>query len=273
MKIDRVIFTLNNNPKYVPFWNVNSYVWKHKFKIQPTLIFNGTKEELDNCSFSFEYGDFLLVDRIEDVSESSPDWSVTWALFWAATQFPEETCVFSGIDQIPIGNLFFEKIKEIEDEKLVVGFADAYKKYTPSTLGYFNTVTNVLYPSSHLVGKGKLFKEIFEIDDSWETEIRKVYNSKSRYHLQNNFYRGKLWGLDECYASEKISIYNKPKMIHYLEIFWDYWFKNRIDLQSLTNNKYDLNLVKEGYYSEFTTKKFTSDKLTIDSIVDNIQEY
>ena len=224
MKIDRVIFTLNNNPKYVPFWNVNSYVWKHKFKIQPTLIFNGTKEELHNCSFSFEYGDFLLVDRIED-------------------------------------------------EKLVVGFADAYKKYTPSTLGYFNTVTNVLYPSSHLVGKGKLFKEIFEIDDSWETEIRKVYNSKSRYHLQNNFYRGKLWGLDECYASEKISIYNKPKMIHYLEIFWDYWFKNRIDLQSLTNNKYDLNLVKEGYYSEFTTKKFTSDKLIIDSIVDNIQEY
>jgi len=273
MKIDRVILALNKNPTYTIFWNTVSSVWKKKFNISPTLIFNGDEKEFEECGFDMSNGDVLIVNKVDGVSEQNPDWSVTWSLFWAATQFPNDVCIFSGIDQIPIGSLFFDELKKIDDDKFVVGFADAYKKYTPQTLGYFNTVTNVLYPSSHLVGKGKLFKEIFQVEDSWETEARKVYNSKSRYHLKNNFYPGKSWGLDECYASEKISTYINPETICYFEIFWDYWYKNRIDLHSSTNHKYDLNLVKQGYYSELTTKNFFSHKPIIDSIIDNIQEY
>ena len=124
-----------------------------------------------------------------------------------------------------------------------------------------------------MVGKGKKFKEIFEIDDEWQDEILKVYNSRNRYHLNNNFYPGKLWGLDECYASEKISIYkNQEDLIHF-DIFWDYWVKNRIDFCAKRNINYDMNLLKEGYYSELTTKNYQAHKSKIENIINNLPKF
>jgi hypothetical protein len=273
MKIDRVILVLNNNPSYTHFWKVVSKVWKDNFNITPTLIFNGTQQEFDGNNFNIPPEDYILVNKVPEISESNPDWSVTWSFFWGASQFPNDTCLLAGIDQIPLGDLFFRKISEFSDDKFIVGFSDAYKNYTKDTLGYFNTVTNVLYPSSHLVGKGKKFKEIFEINDNWEDEVLKVYNSQDRYHLKNNFYTVKLWGLDECYASEKISIHKNPEDLIYLDIFWDYWVKNRIDFCGNVNKNFDINLVKEGHYSEITTKNFFAHKSKIDNIINNIPKY
>jgi hypothetical protein len=273
MKIDRVILVLNNNPTYTHFWKVVSKVWKNNFNIKPTLIFKGTQKEFDSKNFGISPEDYIIVNPVPEVSESNPDWSVTWSFFWGASQFPNDTCLLAGIDQIPLGDFFFKKISEFSDDKFVIGFFDAYKNYTKDTLGYFNTSTNVLYPSSHLVGKGKKFKEIFEIDDNWEDEILKVYNSQDRYHLKNNFYSVKLWGLDECYASEKISVYkNQGDLIH-LDIFWDYWVKNRIEVLGNLTPKFDINLLKEGHYSEITTKNFFAHKSKIDNIINNIPKY
>ena len=267
MKIDRVILVLNNNPAYTHFWKVVSEVWKKNFNIKPTLIFNGTQSEFDGNNFGIPPEDYIIVNKVPEVSEANPDWSVTWSFFWGASQFPNDICLLAGIDQIPLGDLFFRKISEFSDDKFIVGFSDAYKNYTKDTLGYFNTVTNVLYPSSHLVGKGKKFKEIFEINDKWEDEVLKVFNSQDRYHLKNNFYTVKLWGLDECYASEKISIHKNPEDLIYLDIFWDYWVKNRIDFCGHVNKNFDINLVKQGHYSEITTKNFFAHKSKIDNII------
>jgi len=273
MKIDRVILVLNNNPAYTHFWKVVSEVWKKNFNIKPTLIFNGTQSEFDGNNFGIPPEDYIIVNKVPEVSEANPDWSVTWSFFWGASQFPNDTCLLAGMDQIPLGDLFFRKIAEFSDNKFIVGFSDAYKNYTKDTLGYFNTVTNVLYPSSHLVGKGKKFKEIFEINDKWEDEVLKVFNSQDRYHLKNNFYTVKLWGLDECYASEKISIHKNPEDLIYLDIFWDYWVKNRIDFCGHVNKNFDINLVKQGHYSEITTKNFFAHKSKIDNIINNIPKY
>jgi hypothetical protein len=273
MKIDRVILVLNNNPTYTHFWKVVNKVWKENFNIKPTLIFNGTQKEFDDINLNIHPEDYIIVNTVPEVSESIPDWSVTWSFFWGASQFPDDTCMLAGIDQIPLGDLFFKKVAELSDDKFIVGFSDAYKNYTKDTLGYFNTVTNVLYPSSHLVGKGKRFKEIFEIEDKWEDEIFKVYNSRSRYHLNNKIYRGKLWGLDECYASEKISIYKNPEEIIYFDIFWNYWVKNRIDFCGNVNKNFDINLVKEGHYSEVTTKNYSAYQSKIENIINNLPKY
>jgi len=273
MKIDRVILAVNNNATYTRFWGIVSKVWKNNFNITPTLIFNGTQSEFESNNFDIPKEDCIIVDRIAQVSESSPDWSVTWSLFWGASQFQNEVCLLSGIDQVPLGDFFFKKIMEFTDDKFIVGFSDAYKSYDKNTLGYFNTVTNVLFPSSHLVGKGKKFKEIFDIDDSWENEIIKVHDSRNRYHLQNKFYPGKLWGLDECYSSEKISTFERQEDLIYLDIFWDYWEKNRIDICGKINHNYNINLVREGYYSELTTKKYDIHKSDIENVINNSPKY
>jgi hypothetical protein len=273
MKIDRVILVLNNNPTYTHFWKVVSKVWKNNFNIKPTLIFNGTQKEFDSKNFGIPPEDYIIVNTIPEVSEPQPDWSVTWSFFWGASQFPNDTCLLAGIDQIPLGDFFFKKISEFSDDKFIIGFSDAYKNYTKDTLGYFNTSTNVLYPSSHLVGKGKKFKEIFEIDDNWKDEIVKVYNSQDRYHLKNNFYSVKLWGLDECYASEKISVYKNQEDLIHLDIFWDYWVKNRIEVLGNLEPKFDINLLKEGHYSELTTKNYFLHKSKIEKIINNLPKY
>ena len=46
MKIDRVIFCLDNNPNYAGFWNINSRVWKNVYNVNPTLIYIGDKEDI-----------------------------------------------------------------------------------------------------------------------------------------------------------------------------------------------------------------------------------
>jgi hypothetical protein len=272
MKIDRVILSLNNNETYTFAWNIVAPIWKNIFNITPTLIFNGTQEEFDNNNFNLSFGDYIILNIVPEVSESNPDWSVTWSLFWGASQYPDDICLLSGIDQIPIGDFFFKEILKFDDDKFIIGFSDAYANYNINSLGYFNTQTNVLYPSSHLVGKGKKFKEIYEISDNWNEEVVKVFNTKNRYHLKNNFYPNKLWGLDECYSSEMISIFKKQEDLVFLNIFWNYWRENRIDLGGNLNVNFDINLVKSGHYSEVTCKEFEKYKDIIELIINNINK-
>lgn len=271
MKIDRVILAVDNNPTYTVYWNIVSQIWLKKFNIKPTLLFYGTEEEFKNNNFIVEGLDYKLLDPIPEISNPNPNWVVPYSLFWGASQYPDDVCLLSGIDQIPIGKFFFEKLIEYDNNSFVVGFSDAYKNYDKNTLGYFNIKTGVMYPSSHLVGKGKTFKNIFEIDEIYEIEMRKVFGCKNNYHLDNKFYGdSKLWGLDECYASEKITSYHNQSVIKHLEIFWDYWHPRRIDLNGNINSNFDLTLLNEGYYSELTCKGYEKYQQKINLVLNNI---
>jgi len=272
MKIDRVILAVDNNPKYTIYWNVVSQVWLQKFNIKPTLLFHGTKEEFEKNNFTVEGLDYYVLDPIPEISDPSPNWVIPWSLFWGASKYPEDVCLLSGIDQIPIGNLFFDLINEHNNDKFIIGFSNAYKSYTKETLGYFNTHSNVMYPSSHLVGKGVLFKNIFNVDENYEDELLKVFQNKEKYHLNNKFYsNSKLWGLDECYGSDKINEYPDQEKIIYLDIFWGYWHPRRIDLDSNINVNFNIDMLKEGYYSELTSKDFLGHGSKIQLILNNIK--
>lgn len=273
MKIDRVILTVDNNPRYYIYWNIVSKIWIDKFSIKPTLIFHGDETEFKACNFNTDGFDYIILPLLPNISDPKPNWVTPWSLFWGASQYENDVCLLSGIDQIPIGDFFFKELLNIDDDKFIIGFADAYKTYDPYTLGYFNTQTNILYPSSHLVGKGKKFKDIFQIEENFEEEAIKVFNHKERYHLNNNFYpSSKLWGLDECYASEKISLYSKASDIIELNLFWDYWMPNRIDIHN-PNININLDLVKSGHYSELTCKDYNLNKNKIDLVIEHIKGF
>lgn len=272
MKIDRVILAVNNNPVYTQHWNIVSPIWEKKFKIKPTLVFYGDEYEFKSLNFDTSKYDFIILPKLNEFSEQNPDWVVTWALFYAASKFKNEICMLSGIDQIPLSSLFFEKIKDIDNDKFIIGFSDAYKTYDKNTLGYFNTKTNVLYPSSHLVGSGNNFKEIFDIDDEWYNEVKKVFTSKDRYYLNNKFYSSKMWGIDECYSSEKLSLYKDEKKIEKLDFFWEFFYPRRIDIDGRINFDFNKDLLIDGYYSEVTCKNIHNGKLLeILNMVENIK--
>ena len=270
MKINKVILATNNNPIYSSQWNIVAPIWKNVFNIDPILVFYGSEDEFISSNFELNGYEHNILKFLPDFSESNPDWVTTWSLFFISSKYENDICLLCGIDQIPLSTFFFEKLKEIDENKFVVGFADAYKKYNKNTLGYFNTKTNVMYPSSHLVGTGKKFKDIFDINDDWEKEVEKVFNSKGEYYLNNNFYSSKMWGIDECYASEKISTHENKNEIEYFNIFWSYWHPRRIDLDGRINFNYDLDKLKDGYYSEFTCKSYYLYKKNFVEIINSI---
>jgi len=273
MKVNKVILATNNNPIYSSQWDVVAPIWKNVFNIDPILVFYGSEDEFISNNFELNGYEYNILNFLPDFSESNPDWVTTWSLFFIASKYENDVCLLCGIDQIPLSTFFFEKLKEVDENKFVVGFADAYEKYNKNTLGYFNTKTNVMYPSSHLVGTGKKFKDIFNINNDWEKEIEKVYNSKDEYYLNNNFYSSKMWGIDECYSSEKISTYENKDEIEYFNIFWNYWYPRRIDLDGRINFNYDLDKLKDGYYSEFTCKNYYLYEKKFLEIINSIKKF
>lgn len=259
MKIDRVVFCLNSNPLYRNFWNVFSRVWKDKFDITPTLLFSGSEEELRAQELSEQYGEIIRLNPVpEVVVDPTLDWSITWALFWGPTLFPEDVCLTSGIDQLPLSDMFMKLIKDIPEDDYVVGFSDAYTGCSH-------------FPSSHHVAKGKNYKKIYDIDSSWENEVKKVFKSAKTRHtnLPSN-----LWGLDELYSSEVLRSHPEfPEKVHLIKEFHTSWNPRRLCRSRLWG--WDKAALKNGEYSELHAPRpynNGNNKKFIDSIVTELLE-
>lgn len=252
MKIDRVLVALNNNKVYTKFWNLIAPVWEEKFGIKPTLIFIGTDEEFNSNDFNLDY-DIVKID-VPQMRDNR--WGIPWSLFWLATQFPDDICLISGIDQIPLNNDFFDYIEDIDKEQFIVGLSDAYLGYGINTLSYFNTKSNILYPTGQVVSLGKNFKKIFNIEDSLIDELDKVYLNKDFFHLPSD-----LWGIDECYFSDVIANYDNKEEITFLD-YYKFWGDKRL----FDISKLNLDLLNQRYYTEFTSK--TNDINALKKIID-----
>lgn len=238
MKIDRVIFCLNDNPVYTGFWNPFSRVWKLKYDILPTLMFVGTEEQLIDNNFSEEFGEIYRLDPVQEVIvDPNLDWSVTWALFYGAAMFQDEISLTMGIDQLVLTNELFDFLlncEEINNSKYIVGLADAYKDLPG------------VYPSSWHIGKGSLYKEIYDISDDWREEIIKVFSCREKYPILP----GNFWALDEAYSSDIINrrIKKGANNITFLNIFHKFWHPKRLDRGGVLS--YNRSSLQSGEYSE-----------------------
>lgn len=236
--IDRIIFGLNNNEVYIDYWNFLSKFYKIKFNVIPTLFFVGTDEEFVNLKesgrLSEEYGEIYHLERSQNIPysnrhEQHMDWTPTWGLFYGASKFTDEVCMLSGIDQIALSSHFFNLVKgKNPRENYIIGFGDAY-----DVLGNKKTVsdkenTYVVYPSSHHVGTGKMYKEIYDIEDNWIAEVEKVYSYLNKLEIhqeQDAYHAGNGWGLDEIYSSYMIGK-NKGVNVIINQGFFSDWREN-----------------------------------------------
>lgn len=254
MKIDRIIFCLNNNPTYTGFWNINSRIWAEKYDLKPTLFFVGEEEEFNSLNLSKNFGEvFFLPNLKQDLTNGSKrNWIVTWSLFYGIAKFfPDDVCLTSGIDQIPLGNHIFELANKYSN-KYLISFSDAYNNRED------------LFPSSHHIASGIDFKNIFEISDNWEEEILKVYASREKYKTINQDF----WGLDEAYSSEMI-IKKRSDNIVLVKDFFSDWSNRRIDGRR-NGMSYNRDLLKSGFYSELhALRPYEQYKSQIDDIIFN----
>ena len=243
MKIDRVVVCLNSSPLYSGMWDIISEVYAKTTSYVPTLIFCGTQKELSR-EVKSDFGEVYLLPRHPEViSARDYDWSVVWSLYWAiANKFPDDVCLFSGIDEIPISTALWDKIADVDDDKYVIPLGrNPYAKHN-----LYGIVAN-----GHNVGKGSVYKEIFEIEDNLQTELARVWNSRYEFSKrvpQNLFALENLqnwWGLDEAYVSSKV--YDHKDVV----FFDDGWAQQELFAKRIcrsTGWSYDEEKVKNNYY-------------------------
>ena len=236
--VDRCILVLNNNPKYIDFWNVASKHWKNKYGIIPTLFFYG--DDIPD-KLSREFGEIYELPFVEEATvNKNRDWVCTWGLFYGASQFPEEVSMLCGLDQLPLSDKFFNDIEKYDFEKdYIIGIGDAYLK--PESP--FNW-----YPSSHHVAKGKVYTEALQLKGSWREQVLDVFKKRYNYGIMYPGSETDFWGLEELHSTHLLKQY-KHSVVH--PGFWDGGiFHNRIDPRA--NGKYDIDIdtLKLGGYSE-----------------------
>lgn len=228
----RIILSLNNNPTYTGFWPIVSKVWR-KFGFEPTLAFLGSEKERRELRLD-EHGEVVILDPSFGVKRADRDWRVTWGLFYAASLFPEDTCMTHGIDQIPLSR-YFEALFGYEG-KYVVGLSDGYK-------------SEKIFPSSHHVGLGGMFKSALGIEDKWEDEVLKTekYAIDNLPSFQPPFFNARtFWGLDEIRTSDLLRENPVAELIKGFS--HEILFKNRLDRGGRL--EYNDERLARGDYSE-----------------------
>ena len=146
-KIDRVIVATNSNPLYAQFWPIVARFWKDVVGVQPTLAFiEDGPADLDET-----LGDVV---RFKPIPGVSPGVQAQAMRLLLPTLFPEEGCILSDIDMIPLQKEYFtELVKDAPQDAFIVyrptAYAPSYKRY----------------PMCYVAAQGKTFKEIFNEHD------------------------------------------------------------------------------------------------------------
>ena len=237
MKIKRMVMCLNSSELYSGMWDMVAEVYEKTTDIIPTLIFCGTKEELD-MEVKSDFGEVYLFNKFPNVLQNpNLDWSVTWTLFWAMSNlFSEDVCCFSGIDEIPISDILWKKIDEIEDNKYIVGLGA--KPY--GIVGHA--------ASGHNIAKGKTFKRVLEVEDDLEKELTRIWNLRMDLAAREfgwNLKNRQWWGMDEAYISSKLY---KNKDVVFID---DEWAENNLSSKKIDRMfkcSYDLDRLKNKDY-------------------------
>lgn len=235
MKIDRVILSSNNNPLYFNFWNGLSKVYFEKFNIIPTLIWFGSEQEFKDNNLSTEFGEVVFAKG----NDKYPlPFQTTWALFYFTNLYPKDVCMTIGIDQVPLSNMFLnEPIKDFSNDSYNMLIADAYLPHHWSVVGGAS-------PTAYHIAKGETFNKVYQFEKTFESEIEKICNSGVQAFWETTEGR---WGIDETYSSSKLREYKGE--INSLNKF-GLLCERRIECERHKETVYDLQRLKDGWYSE-----------------------
>tara|TARA_Y100001973_G_scaffold106808_1_gene188106 strand:+ start:2176 stop:2985 length:810 start_codon:yes stop_codon:yes gene_type:complete len=229
MKIDRVILSSDLHPDYLPFWNLTSKAWSTIIGIKPTLalIADEIPDGLDTT-----YGEIHLVKPIEGIPTARQAQIVR---FFLPSQFPEEVCLTSDIDMLPLSKDYFTTVpRNVDDNHLAVYSSD-------STLPGFPNHPS--FAVGYNAAKGKVFEEIVQGNmDNFEEKIREWVS------------HGHGWFTDEvmfynCWQQWPDKLDKTKLFKRGFNITPDPTHINRIDRSN--NCLYYQHLLKVGFYYDF----------------------
>lgn len=190
MKIDKIIFSSDDNPKYLEIWKYVSKVCMEILHVKPVL-FHITEE--DSEFFEDEFGIIKKVKRIPNCRTSI---QAQFYRIYGTSYFFNETCLISDVDMItPNKEYFVNQVKKFNEDSFVVYSSDVYNEKLPfvNRMFYKNRL-----PICYYLAKGKIFQEIFEIDSDFSVFLNKALSYNLGYDVPYG-------DRDEIYCGYKIS--------------------------------------------------------------------
>ncbi len=144
-KLDRVILATDNHPNYIQFWPVVAQAWSDIVGITPILALIAD----DSVKIDETRGDVIRFAPIEGVKTSLHAQTIRLLL---PTMFPDEICILSDIDIIPLSKEYFvDSVKEFADDTFIV-----YQNLEYDPRGN-------RWPMCYCAAKGSTFREIFQV--------------------------------------------------------------------------------------------------------------
>lgn len=259
MKIEKVIFTIDDNPHYKGFWSSISKHYNQKFGITPKLFIIG--RNIDISSYDTTNGEIEVIESLEEIP------TIIQALigkFYFTKTEPETTWKIGDLDLYPLQRYhFFDRINDIPDDKYVHLNPLAYGRDWRNTIhglaGYFH------------VAKGKVFEnELNFTNKSFQDVCMEIYNSNRfgiKFHNINagkeNLQASENWGwfcAEEMYTGDLLK--NSKNLIEVEPINGEY---TRLDRSNMV---YNLQDIQNGYYIDFhSPRPYEIHNETIEKII------
>lgn len=252
MQIQKVILSSNCDFFYLDFWPLVSKIWRKKFNIIPVLFLIHDDKSV---RVSEEYGEVVYFNPLPDVPVHIQTQCVR---YWYPVTELETTWMTSDIDMLPMSKKYFvDSLEHIPDDKFV--------NLNANKIGAFSCCYNV--------AKGKTFKEILNLTDSYKEYL----DNTEWFKFQNDHNNGNKyfnhWGVDEGYPNKLMSNYHdKTKFV----------LTKRHDrpggegvaayrLDRIGKFHWNTDLVHKDYYIDaHCPRPYTSHKTIIDSLVSDI---
>lgn len=170
MKIEKVLFVSDENTNYLSFWNSMSRHFKERLGLEPKLFFLGSIKNVDKELLSEKYGEVEAVSPIDGVPIII---QALWGKLWLTQKEPETNWLIGDIDLYPLNLKYYtdaaEKIPEGSYAHLNANGYKAGEWYNVPWLGL---------PGYYHFASGKKFKEMLELTDDFEQEIKFIYECK-----------------------------------------------------------------------------------------------
>ena len=233
MTPNRVILSTDDNPDYIHFWNILAPVWR-LFGLQPTLAY--VTNSPNWSAIERKLGDVIVLPPLDGISSGNQAQSIR--LFIPA-EFPDDICVTSDIDQVPLRrSFFFERAHDAREEQVVV---------------YRNSYPHLLrYPIAYVAAKGSTYLQLFLANGGdWRRTMRAWY--------EDHDYG---WITDERMLFDRINAFDQSRVVL---LPADDDAVRRIDREDIPTDK---KKVLDGYYVDYNCPRpYTRYKDRIDRVV------
>lgn len=261
MKIDKVIFTIDDNPHYKGFWSSISKHYKERLNMIPKLFIIGNNVDVD--SYDNRYGEIEVIEQLPNIP------SIIQALigkFYFTKTEPNTIWKIGDLDLYPLSKEYFTtNIKDIDD--------DSYLHLNPHAYGHDWRIKPQGLSGYFHVAKGKVFEEELSFTNkSFEDVCLEIFNSDRwgiKFHSisgsQTNKAASPDWGwfcCEEMYTGELLR--NSKKLVELLP-------KNGYTRIDRSNMVYNVNLIPTGHYIDFhSPRPYENHQSVIEDIVSRV---